>query len=105
MYNLKKESTFWDKWDKPLTGFIIGILVPVIAYFIICSSKYVYSDFSSFMSVLLRKYNDPVILKASVFPNLPIFLILNIFKKHLICNGLFFASLLFIIPMLIIRYL
>lgn len=106
MYSVETEKiSFWHRIDLPIVGFLIGIIVPLITYFIIYFTQYSHHNFSYFFEISTMKFTAPSLLRIMVFPNLPIFLIFNIFKKFLICRGLFIASILFIGAMLMIKYL
>lgn len=107
MYNqeVNRSLSFWEKIDIPIVGFLLGLIVPMITYFIIYFIQYNHLEFSYFFETSKMKYTAPVLLRVMVFPNLPLFLIFNIFKKFLICRGIFIASILIIGAMLMIKYL
>ncbi len=102
---MKKELDFWDKADIPWVGFLIGIVLPVLTYFILYFVQYSHWEFSDYLHQSTMKNTAPIILRTVVFPNLPVFLAFNFFRKFMICQGIFSASVLFITPMLIIKYL
>ncbi len=107
MYNSEEKRTisFRDKIDIPIVGFVIGLLVPLITYFVIYITQYKHLDFGYFIEISTMKNTAPILLRTMVFPNLPLFLIANIFKKFLICRGIFISSMLIILAMLIIKFL
>lgn len=107
MYNqdFNRKLTFWDKVDIPVVGFVIGVIVPFVTYLIIYNIQFNHLPFKDFYEISLMKNTAPTLLRTMVFPNLPIFLIFNIFKKFLICRGIFIATILFIGAMLMIKYL
>lgn len=100
-----KELGFWDRIDIPWVGFLIGLIVPVITYFVIYLIQYNHWEFADYLYQSKMKNTAPMILRIMVFPNLPIFLGFNFFKKFMICQGIFSASILFIVPMLLIKFL
>lgn len=107
MYNQeeKRELSFWDRIDVPIVGFVIGWIVPIITFFVIYVTKYKHLEFGHFLEISTMKNTAPILLRTMVFPNLPVFLVANIFKKFLICRGIFISSMLIILAMLIIKYL
>lgn len=101
----QKKGSFWTKIDHRPIGFIVGIIVPIITYFIIYFTQYGHWSFSDFFYQSKMENTAPSILRFMVFPNLIFFLIGNITKKFAFCWGLFYASILFILPMLLIKFL
>ncbi|HZH68124.1 MAG TPA: hypothetical protein VFD65_02905 [Chitinophagales bacterium] len=101
----RRELGFWDRNDIPIVGFAIGLIIPIITYFVLYFVQYSHWDFMDFVYQSKMKNTAPILLRTMVFTNLPVFLVFNIFKKFMICKGIFSASILFIAPMLIIKYL
>ena len=104
MGNQNKVS-FGTKIDNRVIGFIVGMIVPFLAYFVIYFTQYGHLPFSEFYHQSKMEFTAPLILRAMVFPNLIFFLIGNIAKKFSFCWGVFYASILFIVPMLLIKFL
>jgi amino acid permease len=104
MENQNKVS-FLTKIDHRPIGFIVGIIVPFITYFVVYFTQYGHLPFSEFFHVSKMENTAPLILRFMVFPNLLFFLFGNITKKFSFCWGLFYASILFILPMLLIKFL
>lgn len=107
MYNPEEQKalSFWDKIDTPLVGFVIGWMVPAITFIVLYLTQYKHLEFGYFLEISSMKNTAPILLRTMVFPNLPIFLVANIFKKFMICRGIFISSILIILAMLIIKYL
>ncbi|HUH74498.1 MAG TPA: hypothetical protein VLZ75_08820 [Chitinophagales bacterium] len=104
MENQRKVS-WWTKIDNRVVGFVVGMIVPFIAYLFIYFNQYSHLPFDEFYQVSKMENTAPILLRIMVFPNLVFFLIGNIFKKFSFCWGVFYASILFIVPMLLIKFL
>jgi amino acid permease len=104
MGNQNKVS-FWNKIDNRVIGFIVGMIVPFVTYFVVYFTQYGHLPFSEFYHLSKMENTAPLILRFMVFPNLIFFLIGNITKKFSFCWGVFYASILFIVPMLLIKFL
>ncbi|MCO5233504.1 MAG: hypothetical protein LC105_00085 [Chitinophagales bacterium] len=101
----QNELKFWHKLDNAFFGFLIGFLIPLLMFFIIYFNQYSHYDFSHFLKISTMKHTAPSILKTMVFPNMIVFLIGNMTKFFLFCKGIFYASFLIIVAMLLIKYL
>ena len=91
--------------DWAWLGFVVGIIVPIIVYFVIYLTQYNHIDFGYFVQISMMKNTSVIILRTMAFANLPIFLLANILKKFSFCRGIFIATILILIPMLIINFL
>ncbi len=103
--NNQRKVNFLTKIDQRPIGFLVGIIVPFISYFVIYFTEYSHLPFSEFYHISIMKFTAPAILQVMIFPNLVFFLIGNIAKKFSFCWGVFSATILFIVPMLLIKFL
>ncbi|MCO5230963.1 MAG: hypothetical protein M9958_07380 [Chitinophagales bacterium] len=102
---IQKQKKILEKIDNAFIGFLLGFLVPLLTYFIIYFTQFANEDFLHFLNISTMKHTAPSILKMMVFPNMIVFLIGNILKKFLFCKGVFYASFLIIVAMLLVKYL
>lgn len=96
--------SFLEKTDKTLYGFILGMILPMLMFYLYYLVKF--SDFTWEQYVVEARDLAvlPSFIKVSVFINLPVFFLFNLLKQFNICKGIFYASLLYILAMLLIKY-
>lgn len=104
MSNETPHQNFLDKIDTTLIGFILGLILPLIMYELYHQIKYSDATWEQYVNVTKNMMILPSIIKVCVFINLPFFMLFNILKKFNICKGLGIASLLYIIAMLVIKF-
>jgi hypothetical protein len=104
MSNETPQQNFLDKIDTTLIGFILGLILPLIMYELYHQIKYSDATWEQYVNVTKNMMILPSIIKVCVFINLPFFMLFNILKKFNICKGLGIASLLYIIAMLVIKF-
>jgi hypothetical protein len=97
---------FLRRYDQTLTGFIIGLILPMLMFVIYYEVKFSghwswdeYVKGARDLSVL------PSFIKVCVFINLPFFFLFNLLKLFNLCKGIFFSSLLYILAMLTIKFI
>lgn len=91
--------------QQSFNGFMLGLIVPWIVFIGLYLMKY--DDVMGFSEYFHRSFSYsslPSIIKFCVFGNLPFFLLFNFMKRFEFCMGIFAATLLYIIPMLIFRF-
>ena len=97
---------FLDKIDTTLIGFILGLILPMIMLVMLYLFKFkgLNYDWNSFIGNVKQYTNLPAFIRNCVFLNLPFFFLFNLLQKFNLCKGIFFASLLYIIAMLVVKY-
>lgn len=97
-------KSFLDKIDVSAIGFMLGIITPVIAFLIYYQTTYSEMPFRLFLSLIKSPNTASTFIKISVFANLPLFLIFNMLQRFMICRGIFFASMIYILLMFYIKF-
>jgi hypothetical protein len=95
---------FLDKIDVSAIGFLLGIVVPVLAFLVYYQTTYSEMPFKLFLSLIKSPNTASTFIKISVFANLPLFLIFNMLQRFMICRGIFFASMIYILLMFYIKF-
>ena len=80
-------------------GIMLGLIVPIIVFFIWHQLKYSAMDLSGFIDMTLTKVHVPATIRMCVFANLPLFLLYNFAQKFEVCIGIFISSMFYIIVM------
>lgn len=99
------KPTLFDKLDKIPVGFVIGIIVPILTFVVYYKTLYSSFEFSDFLAHIRSRHTAAAFIKVSVFGNLPLFLIFNMMKRFLLCYGIFFASILYILAIFYLKFL
>lgn len=86
-------------------GFLIGLIVPLIAYFALYYIKYDDMTMNAYMTASMSKTFMPTIIQFCIFANLPLFLLFNFIKRFNYCIGIFSATILYGLLMLGVRFL
>jgi hypothetical protein len=94
------------RWANQHTfnGFMLGLIVPWIVFIGLYLMKYEHLPFNEYFHRSMSYSSLPVIIKFCVFGNLPFFLLFNFMKRFEFCMGIFAATILYIIPMFLVRY-
>ncbi|QZT38935.1 hypothetical protein K5X82_08565 [Halosquirtibacter xylanolyticus] len=79
------------------TGFITGLLVPAIFFFMTYFTKYSEIAFPEYIKIAMEKGAMVYLLSISAFPNLIIFFLANQFNKNLFQQGLVRVSIVWIV--------
>ncbi|MDC1105937.1 hypothetical protein OAT16_04475 [Prolixibacteraceae bacterium] len=79
------------------TGFVIGLVVPAIFFFLTYYTKYSEIPFLDYLNVGMEKGAMVYLLSISAFPNLLIFFLANQFNKNLFQQGLVRVSIVWIV--------
>ena len=104
MNNETPPQNFLDKIDQTLIGFILGLILPMLMFFIYKEIKYDYLPWNEYVAGARNMAVLPSFIKVCVFINLPFFFLFNLIKKFNLCKGIFIASILYIAAMLIIKF-
>lgn len=97
-------NSFLDKADQTLFGFILGMILPMLMFFLYKEVKFNYLSWDEYIAGARNISVLPSFIRVSVFINLPVFFLFNILKKFLLCKGIFIASVIYIALMFGIKY-
>ncbi|HNA39521.1 MAG TPA: hypothetical protein PLR84_08430 [Chitinophagales bacterium] len=103
--NSTSPTSWLDKLDTTLNGFILGMVLPMIMFVIYREIKFSYLPWDQYVASVKDLSVLPSFIKVCVFINLPFFFLFNLLKKFSLCMGIFVASLLYIIAMFSVKYL
>lgn len=97
---------FTDKIDNTLLGFILGLIIPMIMLVMLYLFKFKALDYdwNTYIGSVKQLSTLPAFIRNCVFLNLPFFFLFNLMQKFNLCKGIFLASLLYILAMLLVRY-
>lgn len=106
---MNKEITtqkFSDKIDNTLLGFILGLILPMIMLVLLYLFKFKALDYTwdTYIGSVKQLSTLPAFIRNCVFLNLPFFFLFNLLQKFNLCKGIFFASVLYIIAMIVVKY-
>lgn len=104
MNNQPTNQKFFDKIDQTLIGFILGLILPMLMFFVYREIKFDYLSWNEYVASARDYAVLPSFIKVCVFINLPFFFLFNLIKKFNLCKGIFIASILYIAAMLLIKY-
>jgi hypothetical protein len=92
------------KRDKFILGFILGLIGPIIGFIVIYFTKYSYISFSEFLDFFL---NDKRLITSvgtlSLLANAIIFAIYVHFNKYNTFKGIFLATVIYGIAILVLK--
>lgn len=100
-----ESSSFLDRADQTLFGFILGLILPMFMFFLYREIKFSYLPWDQYIASAKDLSVLPSFIKVCVFINLPVFFLFNLIKKFLLCKGIFIASMIYIVAMFAIKYL
>jgi hypothetical protein len=100
-----RSENFFDKIDQTLIGFLIGLVLPMLMFVLYHQVKFAYLPWDDYVKGARDFAVLPSFIKICVFINLPFFFLFNLIKKFNLCKGIFIASLLYIIAMLVIKFI
>ena len=91
--------------DNTMVGFIAGLILPIGMFVIYHQLKFNYLPWDEYVNSARDLAVLPSFIKVCVFINLPFFFLFNLMKKFNLCKGIFIASILYIIAMLVIKFI
>jgi membrane-associated HD superfamily phosphohydrolase len=91
------------KTDTIGTGLILGILIPLISFFIFYFVKFSHYDFGDYVTSILLRAILTKILSLCVIPNLALFFIFIWTNKLTAARGVLTATIFLSIVMLLIK--
>jgi len=93
-----------SKFDAPLIGLLLGIIVPIIGMFIFYKFNFKTLDFREFIDYINRKHMLPQLLSLSVIANLGLFFIFIWKKFYYSAKGVIAATFLYVIVVVILKF-
>jgi hypothetical protein len=91
------------KYDRIVTGWLIGILLPLIIFLITYQVKYSEMEFSVFVQNMWEMKILMKLLSICVFPNLGIFFIFYRMKYDMAARGVIMATFMYAFMVLIAK--
>jgi hypothetical protein len=89
--------------DRLLTGFLTGLLVPVLFFLIIYQLKYANMDFPVYVKSMWQMRILMKIVSLCVFPNLGFFIIFYRKKYDMAARGVIMATIFYALAVLIAK--
>ena len=97
--NLRKRN----RYDRILTGWLIGIIAPLIVFFIVYQLKYSEMQFSVYLRNIWQMKIFLKILSLCVFPNLGFFFLFYRIKYDMAARGVIMATFMYAFAVLIAK--
>jgi hypothetical protein len=104
MNNEIPKQNILDKIDTTMIGFILGLILPMFMFAIYYKAKFDYMTWNAYVEGAKQLSVLPSFIRICVFINLPFFFLFNLVQKFNLCKGIFFASLLYIIAMIVVKF-
>jgi hypothetical protein len=92
-----------NRYDKILTGLIIGIVLPIIIFLITYEVKYSEMDFAVFLKSMWEMKIFMKLLSLCVFPNLGFFFLFYRNKYDMAARGVIMATFIYAFAVLIAK--
>lgn len=92
-----------NRYDKILTGLIIGIVLPIIIFLITYEVKYSEMDFVVFLKSMWEMKIFMKLLSLCVFPNLGFFFLFYRNKYDMAARGVIMATFIYAFAVLIAK--
>ena len=90
-----------NRFDRILTGWLLGTIVPLIVFFITYKLKYSEMEFSVYLRNIWNMKIFLKILSLCVFPNLAFFLLFYRIKYDMAARGVIMATFMYAFVVLI----
>jgi uncharacterized protein (DUF486 family) len=94
-----------NRYDQVLTGWLIGIIAPLIIFLIVYKVNYSATDFTAFLRNVWQMKIFLKILSLCVFPNLGFFFLFYRMKYDMAARGVIMATFMFAFFVLIAKVL
>lgn len=99
------QTSFLDKADQTLFGFLLGMALPMLMFFFYHEIKFSYLSWDQYVASAKDLSVLPSFIRVCVFINLPVFFLFNLLKKFQLCKGIFIASVIYIALMFGVKYI
>ena len=93
-----------SKFDAPIVGLVLGVIIPLIGLFIFYKFNFKTLDFAEFVDYINRKQMFPQLLSLSVVSNLGLFFIFIWKKFYYSAKGVIAATFLYVLVVIILKY-
>lgn len=80
---------------QQLIGILVGLLVPVITFFIFYKSTYSFVGFGEYIEILMARSMISKVMALAAIPNLLVFYLFLMLKRDYIARGIVIATLVF----------
>lgn len=94
-----------NKFDRILTGWLIGTIVPLIIFMITYQMKYSEIEFQGYLRNIWQMKLFLKILSLCVFPNLGFFLLFYQLKYDMAARGVIMATFMYTFLVLIAKFI
>ncbi|MEI8113224.1 MAG: hypothetical protein WCI54_06320 [Bacteroidia bacterium] len=94
-----------NRYDQLLTGWLIGIIAPLIIFLIVYKVNYSATDFTAFLRNVWQMKIFLKILSLCVFPNLGFFFLFYRMKYDMAARGVIMATFMYAFFVLIAKVL
>lgn len=91
------------KFDKIKYGFILGIIAPLIMFFIIYLTKYADLQFADYVQRIIAKNIFTKLISLSALPNLALFFLFLNTNRYRVTQGIIAATFVVAFIMLLIK--
>jgi len=98
-------NSLLDKADQTLFGFLLGMVLPMLMFFLYHEIKFSYLSWNQYVASAKDLSVLPSFIRVCVFINLPVFFLFNLLKRFQLCKGLFIASIIYIALMFAVKYI
>jgi len=92
-----------NRYDQILTGWIIGVILPVLIFLITYQVKYSEMEFQSFLRNMWQMKIFMKLLSLCVFPNLGFFFLFYRMKYDMAARGVILATFMYAFAVLIVK--
>ena len=92
-----------NRYDKILTGLVIGIVLPIIIFLITYEVKYSEMDFAVFLKSMWEMKIFMKLLSLCVFPNLGFFFLFYRKKYDMAARGVIMATFMYAFLVLVAK--
>ncbi len=93
------------KYDKFITGFIPGLLAPLLGVCLFYIAKFNYMPFENYLRYVMKPQIFPPMFSLGVVMNLFVFFLFVSRNYYRAARAVIFASILYSIPILVVKFL
>lgn len=97
-------QTLLEKTDKKIFGFILGLIMPMLMFYVYYALKYNQIPWTDYVTQVKDLSVLPKVIRICTIVNLPVLLAFNFTKQFNVCIGLFAASMIYVAGMIIVLF-
>jgi len=91
--------------NRPIVGFLLGLLMPVIGFFIVFFVMRSGNSFANFLTILGAQHRHlSTVISLSILANLVPFIYFNSRRLDEASKGVFIATMLFAVVIVLLRF-